>query len=62
MEKAGVDLREVLIKEYVWNLSQLIAQFKSTINTQIKKTCYLRQEAINIHIYIYVYIYIYINI
>ena len=44
MEKTGVDLREVLIKEYVRNLSQLIAQFKSTINTQIRKTCCLRQE------------------
>ena len=32
LENTGVNLREVLIEEYVRKLFQLISQFKSTIN------------------------------
>ena len=35
LENRGVNLREVLIKEYVRQLFRLITQFKPTINKQI---------------------------
>ena len=37
LEKTGVKLREVVIKEYVRKLFQLITQFKYTTNSQIIK-------------------------